>query len=244
MKAIGVIPARYDSSRFPGKPLADIHGKPMIWWVYQEAIKTEGLSEVYIATDDKRIKTVCDIHGMNAIMTSDKHPTGTDRVAEVANTIPADLYLVIMGDEPLINANILYRLIEKALTETQASAVMLTQRFTHLPDIVNSTTIKIALSNESRVIFMSRSPIPYPKASINFDYYKNIGAYVFTKEVLRFFQKTLPGKLEDIEEIELLRLLENGKIVYAQIVDIDSISVDTPKDLDRVRQRLIERVGE
>lgn len=102
MKVIGVIPARYKSSRFPGKPLADICGKPMIWWVYNQALKAEALSEAYVVTDDERIKEACDKFGINVIMNSDTHKTGKDRIGEVARKIPADLYVNIQGDEPMI----------------------------------------------------------------------------------------------------------------------------------------------
>ncbi|MDR2650269.1 MAG: 3-deoxy-manno-octulosonate cytidylyltransferase [Clostridiales bacterium] len=238
MKTVGVIPARYASFRFPGKPLADIHGKPMVWWVYRNAKSVKELSEVYVATESNIIADECAKYDIPVIMTSDNCPTGTDRVAEVAQQISADLYCVIMGDEPLVKASDVCALIEKARLTPQTSAVMIVRRFDHLPDIVNNTTIKIALNNDGRVIFMSRSPIPYPKASLDFDYYKNIGAYIFTKDVLDFYLQTPVGALEQIEEIELLRLLENGKYVQAVIVESDSLSVDTPKDLERAKKIL------
>lgn len=234
MKILGVIPARYKSSRFPGKPLADICGKPMIWWVYNQAKKVKKFSDVVVATDDARIEKTCKDLDINVIMTSDKHPSGTDRVAEVAEKIEADLYVVVMGDEPLINSSDINILIDTMLENKTADAAMLTTKFKKGVDVVNSTTIKLAINNDNDLIFMSRASIPYPKERINYDYYKNMGAYAFTKNALDYYKNTSVGFLESIEGIELLRLLENHKIVKAIYVESDSMSVDSKKDLDRV----------
>ena len=234
-KIIAVIPARYSSSRFPGKPLADIHGKPMIWWAYNQAKNVHELSEVYVATDDERVRTTCEKYDMPVIMTSVDHQTGADRVAEVAEKIAADIYVVIMGDEPLIMEDDLKNLI-KAMVRTKADAGMLTTKFKNPVDVVNSTTIKVVLNDQNEVVFMSRSPIPFPKASLDYDYYKNIGAYAFTKNALGLYRNSEPGRVEKIEEIEMLRLLERHLIVTAFEVHSDSVSVDTLKDLEKVRK--------
>ncbi len=239
MKIIAVIPARYKSSRFPGKPLVDICGKPMIWWVYQQALKVEEFSEVYVATDDERIKEVCDQLSMNVVMTSSEHPTGTDRVAEVAQKIFADFYVIIMGDEPMLTARDEKLLVDKIKTSPDADAFMLVEEFEFPVDVVNTTTIKLALNDDGELIFMSRMPIPYPKAALGFHYYKNVGCYAMKKTALDFFMNNAPSNVERAEEIELLRLLERHKIIKTVAIDTHPMSVDTLKDLERVREYFI-----
>lgn len=241
MKIVAVIPARYQSSRFPGKPLADIAGKPMIWWVYQEAQKVKEYSEVIIATEDDRVVSACKELGLRVMLTSDDHPTGTDRVAEVAQKVPADLYVIIMGDEPLITADDERKLIQAIAGNPDADAVMLKEAFKQPVDVVNTTTIKMAVNDNGYLLFMSRSAIPFPKAALGFPYYKNVGCYAFRKETLDFYLITKSGNLEQAEEIELLRLLENFKRVLTVTVDSESMAVDTPKDLERVRDVITKR---
>ena len=241
MKIVGVIPARYGSGRYEGKPLADIHGKPMVWWVYQQAIKASELSDVYVATDDERIETVCKELGMNVVMTSKLHPTGTDRVCEVAKKIEADIYAVVMGDEPLILPEDINAIVLKMKNNNNYDAGLLAKKYTNPVDIVNPTTIKLALNDKDELIYMSRVAIPFPKARIDYDYYKNIGVYVFTKQALEFFEKTPIGRLESIEDMEMLRMLENHKMVVVKEIESDSFSVDTPKDLERIKQIMTER---
>lgn len=239
MKIVAVIPARYQSSRFPGKSLADIGGKPMIWWVYQEAKKVLEYSEVIVATESSIVLDTCKELGIHAILTSDKHPTGTDRVAEVAEHVSADIYVIIMGDEPLLRAKDEQKIIEKIKEEPDAAAVMLTEKFVSPVDVANMTTIKLAINDSGYLIFMSRAAIPYPKESIGYSFYKNVGCYALRKETLDFYLHTKPGNIERAEGIELLRLLENHKKVLTVSVESDSMSVDTPKDLERIRKILL-----
>jgi 3-deoxy-manno-octulosonate cytidylyltransferase (CMP-KDO synthetase) len=196
MKIIGVIPARYASSRFPGKPLVDIHGKPMIWWVYCRAKQTTQLDAVYVATESDKVRDVCESLDIPVIMTNDSHPTGTDRVAEVAQGVNADVYLVWMGDEPLILATEVSKLLAEFVRDKTIAACMLGTAFHNPIDVVNTTTIKLGINDRHDLIFMSRSPIPYPKAALDYQYYKNMGAYAMTKESLDFFLHTKPGNLE------------------------------------------------
>ena len=234
-KIIAVIPARYASSRFPGKPLADIHGKPMIWWVYQQVIQVKEFDDIIVATDDERIKIAGEKYGMKVMMTSEDCRTGTDRAAEVSEKIAADLYVVIFADEPLLKKEDLQNLI-KAMIQSNADAGMLTTKFKNPVDIVNPTTVKLALNDQNEVIFISRAPIPFPKASLDYDYFKHVGAYAFTKKALEIHSHSEPGRLEKIEDVETLRLLEKHLIVKAYEVNSDSLSVDTPKDLERIRK--------
>lgn len=236
MKTVGIIPARYHSSRFEGKPLANIYGKPMIWWVYNEAKKEKKFDNLYVATDDKRIEEVCHQYDLNVIMTSKKHKTGTDRVVEAAKKIPEyDLYVIVMGDEPAIQVKDIHKIVTKMEKSPDADAAMLVTKFKNGVDVVNPSTIKLAINNQDELIYMSRQPIPFPKGKLNYSFYKNVGVYAFSKNGLSFFEKTAPGYLENIEEMEMLRMLENHKIVKTVYVNTDAMSVDTPKDLDRIK---------
>lgn len=235
MRIVGVIPARYKSSRFPGKPLAEICGKFMVQIVYEEAKKVEYFDRVIVATESEIIVEECQKLGIDVMLTSDEHPTGTDRVAEVAQKVEADLYVIIMGDEPLITAEDEKRLIE-AISEKQADAVMLTERFKDPVDVANMTTIKLAINDDGYLIFMSRAIIPYPKECLGYPIYKNVGCYALKKEALDFFLQTNPGNIERAEGIELLRLLENHKRVLTVEIDSESMAVDTQKDLERIRK--------
>lgn len=234
MKIIGVIPARYKSSRFPGKPLADICGKPMIWWVYNQAVKVKDFEAVYVATDDERIETVCKEYGMNVVMTSENCNSGTDRAVEVAEKVDGDLFIVVMGDEPLISPDNIKSMIE-GMNQGHYDAGMLCTKFKNGVDLTNTTTIKLAINEKSELIYMSRLPIPYPKASLDYDYYKNVGVYAFSRETLMFYKDNPRGNLEKIEDMEMLRMLENHKLVKVIEVETESMSVDTPKDLERIR---------
>ena len=238
MKILAVIPARYKSSRFPGKPLIDLNGKPMVWWVYNEAKKVKDFDDVIVATESDIVLKKCEELGIKCMLTSDNHPTGTDRVAEVAQKVAADVYCIIMGDEPLIRAEDEQLLISKMLKFPDADAIMLTEKFVDPVDVVNMTTIKLAINDDGYLIFMSRVPIPYPKETLGYPYYKNVGCYAIKKEALDFYLRTKPGACERAEGIELLRLLENHKRVMTYTIDSTSMAVDTPKDLERVKAQL------
>ena len=238
MIIVAVIPARYASTRFPGKPLADINGKPMIWWVYNEALKNKYYDSVIVATESQIVVDRCKELGINVALTSDNHHSGTDRVVEVADKIEADLYVVLMGDEPLLSYIDQMKLVEEFKKREDTDAIMLCEKFINPVDAINSTTIKLAINRNNELIYMSRSPIPYPKDMLNYNIYKNVGCYAFTRKALDFYKMTEPGILENIEGIELLRLLENHKLVLTVEISSESMSVDTQKDLERVRKIL------
>lgn len=246
MYIIGVIPARYKSSRFPGKPLADICGKPMIWWVYQQCIKVKELNEVYVATDDIRIKDVCDKYDIKVIMTSDKHLTGTDRLGEVAERIKADLYVNIQGDEPLIEPDTIRKAILPFFDNEKLQVSNLMTKIYNPVDAVNFTVPKVITNKDGIGIYLTRSTAPYPKGSINYEYYKQVCVYGFKPEALRFYceyGKTYgKAKIEAIEDIEILRFIENGyKVQYVE-VDSDTVAVDTENDLRKVNDIMKERM--
>ncbi len=239
MKIIGVIPARYKSSRFPGKPLADICGKPMIWWVYHQCLKVEDFDAVYVATDDEKIYNTCSSLGINVIMTSADHKTGTDRVGEVARKIPADLIVNIQGDEPLLEPSTIRAAIEPFYTNPELQISNLMTKIKDPVDLVNVTVPKVITNYEGIGIYLTRAAAPYPKGNLNYSYYKQVCVYGFKPEALKFFcdfgVKYGKAKIEAIEDIEILRFIENGYRVQFIEVDSNTIAVDTPNDLERVR---------
>lgn len=247
MKVIGVIPARYESSRFPGKPLADICGKPMIWWVYQQCMKVMELSEVYVATDDERIYQACETNEMKAIMTSTDHKTGTDRIGEVAEKIPADLYVNIQGDEPMLEPETIQAAILPFYENKDLQISNLMSEIKDPVDVINFTIPKVITNKENIGIYLTRATAPYPKGKLNYKYYKQVCVYGFKPEALKFYcdygKKYGKAKIEAIEDIEILRFIENGyKVQYVE-VDSDTVAVDTWNDLLRVRELIEKRNG-
>ena len=245
MKIIGVIPARYKSSRFPGKPLADICGKPMIWWVYNQCLKVEEFDSVYVATDDNRIFNSCTDLGINVIMTSDSHLTGTDRIGEVARKVNADLIVNIQGDEPLLEPETIKAAIMPFFENKDLQITNLMTKIKNPVDVVNCTVPKVITNKEGKGIYLTRSTSPYPKGKIDFDYYKQVCVYGYKPEALQFYceygKKYGKAKIESIEDIEILRFIENG--YYVQFIEVDSntVAVDTPNDLEKVRKIISEQ---
>jgi len=240
MKIIGVIPARYESSRFQGKPLADICGKPMIWWVYQHASQVKCFNELYVATDDQRIYDACVANDMKCIMTSTSHRTGTDRIGEVAEKIPADLYVNIQGDEPLMEPEVMEKAILPFFDNPELQVSNLMTKINDPVDVVNFTVPKVITNKEGIGIYLTRSTAPYPKGSIDYAYYKQVCVYGFTPAALKFYcdygKKYGKAKIEAIEDIEILRFIENGyKVQYIE-VDSETVAVDTPNDLKKVNE--------
>ena len=246
MKIIGVIPARYKSSRFPGKPLADICGKPMIWWVYKQCEKVPELDEVYVATDDSRIFDTCEELGLKAIMTSEDHKTGTDRLGEVAEKVPADLYVNIQGDEPLLEPDTISAAIKPFFDNPELQISNLMTKINDPVDVVNFTVPKVITNKDGIGIYLTRATAPYPKGSIDYAYYKQVCVYGFKPEALKFYcdygKKYGKAKVEAVEDIEILRFIENGyKVQYIE-VDSDTVAVDTQNDLERVREIVSARM--
>lgn len=237
MKMLGVIPARYKSSRFPGKPLQDICGKPMIVRVWERASKCSELSDLCVATDDDRIQSACDQHGIKCIMTSDACRTGTDRVAEVAKRISADFYINIQGDEPLIDPPAISEFLLGVTGRHHVYNSMI--EIKDPLELINPTVPKVAATPSGRAVYLSRAPIPFPKSPLAMSgqsYFKQLGLYAFSPDALEIFASTPEGYLEAIEGIEILRFIESEdwNIVRMIRVHSDSIAVDTPDDLVKV----------
>ena len=242
MKIVGVIPARYASTRFPGKPLADICGKPMIWWVYNQVIKSKKLDEVYVLTDDNRIVELCKNENIPYLMTRDNHPDHISRVQEASDMLDADCYVCVNGDEPLIQAEIIDKVIPESLDKDKPVFYGATRKFNEAPKVIDPANIKIVLNEMHRCVYMSRAPIPFPKGTLDFEYNKYVGIECFNKAALDFFVSVPMGRLEKVEDIDHIRFLENNIPLYFTEVDSESISVDTKKDLEYVRKQINEKI--
>jgi 3-deoxy-manno-octulosonate cytidylyltransferase (CMP-KDO synthetase) len=236
MRTIAIIPARYASSRFPGKPLADIHGKPMVWHVYEAARSVAAIDDVCVATDDERIASACENLGISSFMTSTSHATGTDRLAECINRIDADFIVNIQGDEPMIAPETIESVVQ-AMQACGDPAVMASNGYAVLGDphdVLSHDVVKVSLTARSAALAFSRYAIPFARGA-RVTYRKQLGLYCFRREGLELFSSLKPGPVEQSESVEMLRFLEHGYQVLMVEVEDRSVAVDTPFDLHRVR---------
>lgn len=242
MKIIGVIPARYRSSRFPGKPLADICGRPMIWWVYRQAKKVEQLDAVYVATDDERIQAACESYGIPVAMTSPDHPTGSDRVAEVAAKVEGDLFINIQGDEPLMEPEMVRQVI-RLFDDPEVYFGSLKKKITDPDLIAADSTVKVVTDDLNNAMYFSRNPIPSGLKDVDkVDVYKHVGIYAYKRDFLLKFGAMPQSSLELAECVEPLRAMQAGyKMRFAE-TEYENISVDYPRHLDEVIAE-IRRLG-
>ena len=239
MKVLGVIPARYASTRFPGKPLAKIAGRPMIQHVYEQSKKAKSLDFLLVATDDERILSAVEKFGGACMMTSDKHPTGTDRLAEVAlKYADFDIIVNIQGDEPLIDPDTIDQVANKLIIADNADVVM-ASAMTEISEIdaEDPNIVKVVTDLSGLVLYFSRSKIPYPRDNNSGRFLKHIGLYAYKRDFLLAYAKMPSTQLENSEKLEQLRVLENGyKIAMAEIEDDISIGVDTVEDLQHAEK--------
>lgn len=240
MKIIGVIPARYQSSRFPGKPLADICGKPMIWWVYQQACKVKDFTSLYVATDDTRIQEVCESFSIPVLMTRNDHPNHMARVWEVSEKVDADYYISVNGDEPLISPESIQKVIPKQISQDIYFGGLM-RKMTDPAEVMDPANIKVVVNRFNECMYISRTPLPFPKGTVLFQYLKWVGVECFNKAALDFFVQTPMGVYEKIEDIDHLRFLENKKTLHLTQVQSESLSVDTKSDLEKVIQIISRR---
>lgn len=242
MKVVGIIPARYASTRLPGKPLKDILGYPMIWWVYKRVRSVKQLDEIYVATDDDRIKNICDKYEIPVIMTSPDHPNGAMRLQEVSESVRADFYVQLNGDEPLINTDAIIAAIPEACPKDVEFGTNIITQIDDPAQVLDASNIKMVFDDRMNALYMSRTPIPYPFKSIDFKYYKHVGIIGYNKMMLDFYKNSKPGRFEQIEGIDTLRFLDYGKQLKLSLVpDCHSLSVDTQKDLDMVIKMMKEQ---
>jgi len=243
MKIIGVIPARYDSKRFPGKVLADLLGKPLIQRVYEQAKEAEILDDVLVATDSKKIFKVVENFKGKAIMTSTDCRSGTDRLAEVARGLDADIFVNIQGDEPLISPKVVTKVAQELIKDKTISIATVARKITSLEELNNPNIVKVVIDNDRFALYFSRAQIPYVRnpielKDVNSVSYKHIGLYAYSREFLLNFVQLEQTPLEKVEDLEQLRALENGYRIKVVITECDSIGVDTREDLEKVRKIL------
>lgn len=241
-KAVIVIPARMGSTRLAAKPLVEIHGKPMIQWVYERASQARGISEVWVATDDERIAQTVKSFGGQAQMTSPDIQSGTDRVAAVADRVAAEIYINVQGDEPLIDPVA----IEKALDLVRSKRFPMSTVMTPIrsvEELHDLSVVKVISDRLDRALYFSRLPIPYSRGAVPQDLkevacHRHVGLYVYRRDTLYQFRDLPPSRLEKGEVLEQLRAMENGVPIGITEVDFVSIGVDTQADLDQVRKYL------
>jgi 3-deoxy-manno-octulosonate cytidylyltransferase (CMP-KDO synthetase) len=239
---LGVIPARYESSRFPGKPLAIIAGKSMLQHVWERARCARTLSRVVIATDDERILREAHRFEAEACMTRGDHPSGSDRVAEVAAGARADVIVNIQGDEPLIDPDAVDAAV-KGLLEVEAPPMgTLKKRIEDPAELSNPNVVKVVTDLEGNAIYFSRSAIPYARGGVAV-HYKHVGLYVYRREFLLGYSSLTRGPLEEAEKLEQLRALENGFKIRVVETGYESLGVDTPEDLRRVSALIETRLA-
>ena len=234
MKIICVIPARYASTRLPGKPLADIAGKPMIVRVYERALKAKIPSEVIVAVDDERVFKAVETAGGKVVMTKKDHPTGTDRLAEVAQKFPdVDVIINIQGDEPLIDPSVIDELAKQFIENPELN--MATVKTPMQEDEKNEpSNVKVITDKNGYALYFSRSLIPYPRNDMGVQVYKHIGIYGYKRDFLLQYATMQPTPLEQTESLEQLRALENGYKIKVIATDKHFVGVDTKEDLARV----------
>jgi 3-deoxy-manno-octulosonate cytidylyltransferase (CMP-KDO synthetase) len=247
MNIICVIPARYASQRLPGKSLAIINGSSMIEWIYKRALAAGIFSEVIVATDDTRIKKTVEGFNGKAVMTPSELPTGTDRVAFVAKSKNADIFVNLQGDEPLIAPQVLVDICEPF----ENREVLMTtpiKKIQSYKELTDSNLVKVVIDENYDALYFSRTTIPYirdvqeQKEWIKHcNYYKHIGIYTYRREFLLKLKTLQRGRLENAEKLEQLRVLENGYKIRTILTDYESISVDTPEDLDNVNKYVREK---
>lgn len=232
---IGIIPARYKSTRLPGKPLLVISGKPMIQLVYEHSCKSKYINKVFVATDDKRIYDCVNEFGGNALMTSKEHKSGTDRICEVIKKIKADIIVNIQGDEPFINPKNIDKAIEPLIKDKKINVSTLAIKIKNKIEIDDPNKVKVVFDKNGFALFFSRSVIPFSRDNIKTDYYKHIGLYVYRKEFLFKYINMTQTKLENAEKLEQLRILEYGEKIKVVLTNIDSSSIDTKRDYYKFR---------
>lgn len=244
MKIIAVIPARYESSRLPGKPLADICGRPMIWWVYQRTIRAHGLSDVIVAIDDKRVAEACDRYGIKWMMTSKDHKRHVDRIHEISDQVSADFYAVVCGDEPMIEPRAIEQVLPDAEDLKQEYVIRSLMRVITDPvELMDSATIKAVVGENDTCLLLTRSAAPYPYKTVNFTYKRLVGIECYNKKALDFFSERPVSLLEGIEDVTLLRYLEHGIPISLIMTDTYQMGVDTAKNLEVAREAIIKAGG-
>lgn len=241
MNIVGVIPARYGSTRLPGKSLVEICGKPLVQWVYERASSASNLNDLVIATDDERIMRAVEAFGGKAVMTRVDHPSGTDRIAEAVSGIDCDGVVNIQGDEPLIDPALIDGLASELSSGSSWDMVTAVCPIRDPADVTNPAVVKTVWANDGAALYFSRSPIPYVRdadASTDFQYWRHIGIYGYTRSFLDKLVSAPPCLLEEAEKLEQLRALDMGGRIKIVTTDEVGLGVDTPEDVPRAEAAL------
>lgn len=239
MQSYAIIPARYSSTRLPGKPLATICGKPMVQHVYERALKCSQLDKVIVATDDGRVMAAVESFGGDCILTRPDHQSGTDRLNEAAELLglaDQDLIINVQGDEPLLEPSMIEILIGAAL-DSDSEMTTLAFPSDDMNEFLDPNCVKVVLNASDEALYFSRAPIPFYRDSHGRKqaFLKHLGFYAYRRWFLRQVTALTPGRLETAEKLEQLRTLENGYSIRVALSPVDSLSVDTPEDLEKVR---------
>ncbi|PKN10998.1 MAG: 3-deoxy-manno-octulosonate cytidylyltransferase [Deltaproteobacteria bacterium HGW-Deltaproteobacteria-5] len=242
-KIVCIIPSRYESSRFPGKPLADLCGKPMIQHVYERVARAQAVPYVAVATEDQRIFDAVEKFGGNAVMTAKTHRSGTDRISEAVKTLNLsadDIVVNIQGDQPIFEPVQVDEVIEPLLKDQAIQMSTLIYKIILDAEITHPHAVKVVLDHQNFALYFSRATIPYVRdKNLKADYYKHHGIYAYRRDFLDTFTKLPEGNLEKLEALEQLRALEYGYKIKCVITPYDSVEVDNEQELDRVRQILL-----
>ena len=239
-RVLGIIPARLASTRLPRKVLREIAGKPLLWWVYQAAIRCTELDQVVVATDADEVARLCEREGWPCQLTSSELASGTDRLHAVALRMPAEIYVNIQGDEPMLKPGHVTALLRPFASATVAVTTLKVR--CSAENERNPNAVKVVTATDGRALYFSRAKIPYDRDRTGeATYWKHLGLYAYRRAALLAFPTLRPSGLERVEKLEQLRFLENGVDVYVEATDIDTIGVDTEEDLERVRALLHAR---
>jgi 3-deoxy-manno-octulosonate cytidylyltransferase (CMP-KDO synthetase) len=246
MKAIGIIPARYEASRFPGKVLAELCGRPLIQYVYEEALKSKVLEDLLVATDEERILKAVQGFGGRAVLTAKEHRSGTDRLRQVVNPIDTRIVVNIQADEPLIHFSMIDDLVNCLLANPGIPMATLIHKIEDMRELEDRNVVKVVKDKNNFALYFSRSPIPcteHQTANTKHQFYKHPGLYAYTKDFLFTFANLPMAELEKAESLEQLRALEHGYRIKLIETGFDTIGVDTPGDLEKVRMLLSSDEG-
>lgn len=242
-KVLAVIPARYGSTRLPGKVLADLGGKPLVWHVYHRASQAGLVDEALVATDDRRVVEALQPLGVRALLTRDDHATGTDRLAEVAHRYPSDIFVNVQGDEPLIEPKTIDAAIQPLLADPSLSMATVRHRIRDARRIADPNVVKVVCDAAGRALYFSRSPIPHVRDAVTPSesptiYWQHVGLYAYRREFLLHFASLPQTELEQAEKLEQLRALEHGVAIAVVETEHESLGVDTLADLQQIRRQL------
>lgn len=241
MKLIAIIPARFGSTRFPGKPLSLILGKLLIQWTYEQAKRVKGLDGVWVATDNVRIKEAVEAFGGQVVMTRADHPSGSDRLAEAATLLdlaPDDIVINIQGDQPVFPPDLIVRLAEVLVRDPEVVMVTPVKRLSDAAAAANPNVVKAVFDRAGRALYFSRSPLPFWRDGGQAYFYKHIGIYAYRVAFLKEFVHLPAGRWEEAEKLEQLRALEHGYPIHIVETDGDTREVDSPEDLQEVEEFL------